>query len=66
MLKAILKDGKILCSRCMNVLGIVKQEGIETFATIDGSLYKKNTILEIKCKARKNGLNCNEINEIEL
>lgn len=52
MVKAIIKDGNILCGKCLNKLAIVKEKG--------------KSIIEIKCKARKNGVNCSEINLIEL
>ena len=50
--KAIIRDEKILCGKCLNVIAIAKK-------------LPKSTVLEIKCKARKNGVNCNEINLIE-
>ena len=53
MVKAIIKDGKILCPRCLNRLADIKEVG-------------KGTKIEIKCKARKNGIDCNTISVIEL
>ena len=53
MVKAIIKDKKILCPRCLNKLMELEQRG-------------KDTKLIIICKARKNGVNCNTISSIEL
>lgn len=53
MVKAIIKDKKVLCGRCLNKLMEVEQRG-------------KDTKLIIICKARKNGVNCHTENEVEL
>lgn len=50
---AIINGDKILCGKCLNKLGIIKEFG-------------SGAIIEVKCSARKNGINCATINEIIL
>lgn len=53
MVNAIRKDDRVLCGKCLNRLFDIK--------TLDG-----NITIVILCKARKNGINCNELNYVEL
>ncbi len=53
MTNAIRKDDRILCGKCLSRLCDVKE--------IEGK-----AVLVILCKARRNGLNCNELNIVEL
>lgn len=69
MIKAIVNGEKILCGRCMNVLAIHKKGKSKlewTKKHIKETFTIEPETLEIKCKARKNGINCNEVNQIEL
>lgn len=58
--RAIIKGDYVLCGKCLSKLAIIKQ-------TFKCKAYEEliPPIIEIKCKTRKNGVNCEEINVIE-
>lgn len=57
---AIIKGDYVLCGKCLSKLAIIKQ-------VFKCKAYEEMTtpIIEIKCKTRKHGVNCDEINLIE-
>ena len=51
----------------MNCLATIKKKYISDVVSIfEDNLESTLSIIEIKCKARKNGITCNEVNQIEM
>ena len=62
--RAIVKNKKIVCGRCLNVLDNITFDVRARNGA--GNIRNIVLILETKCKARKNSVNCDTINIIEL